>query len=193
MVNIVNKCVNPVLSILICHIEEREKFLRNLLIRLHQQVINEPVEIIIAKHPRGTVTIGEKRNILVKESSGEYLCFIDDDDLISDNYVSLILNAAKTNPDCIGITGLYIEEGKPNWTFRHSITVNRWCKDKDRRIYFRTPNHLNPIKKTIAVKCPFPEIQFGEDRSFSDQVKVFLKTETYIEQPIYYYIFVKDK
>jgi glycosyltransferase involved in cell wall biosynthesis len=193
MIVTINKCQDPVLSILICHIEERANFLQRLLNCLQKQVVNTPVEIIIANHPRGAITIGAKRNLLVKEAAGEYVCFIDDDDQVNDKYVSLILNAAKAQSDCIGITGIYIEQGKPNWTFRHSITVHRWCKDKDCRIYFRTPNHLNPIKRSIAVQCPFPDIQFGEDRSFSDNVKPLLKTETFIEEPVYYYIFVKDK
>ena len=193
MINILNKCPSPILSILICNLDEREELFRKLMLVLYKQVENNNVEIIIANHPRGTVNIGEKRNLLVAAASGKYVCFIDDDDLVSDNYVSLILIAAEFDSDCIGMTGIYIEQGKANWSFRHSMTVTRWCKDKQNRIYYRTPNHLNPIKKSIVVQCPFPEIQYGEDKCFSDLIKPLINTETFLEYPIYYYIFVKDK
>lgn len=176
----------PILSVLICHLPERSLLLQRLLIRLKPQIVGKPVEIIINDAPKG-MTIGEKRNLLVGESHGKYLAFIDDDDLVSENYVSLILEAIKKRCDCIGIVGIYSKEGKKDWTFRHSITVSRWCKDVGRRIYFRTPNHLNPIKREFVLKCPFPKIQSGEDRAFSDSIRSLLRSETFIEEPIYYY------
>lgn len=193
MLNYIAKSDKPKLSVLICHLPERENFLKLLLSRLQPQAIDVPVEIITADHPRGVISIGEKRNILVNESKGEYVCFIDDDDLISGNYVSNVLRATKNNPDCVGINGKYLVRGKPEWTFRHSITVERWCKDKARRIYYRTPNHLNPIKRELVIQCPFPDKQFGEDKDFSDAIKPFLKTEFFVELPIYYYIYVEGK
>jgi len=184
--------MTPTISILICHLPERKSYLDFLLSRLKHQVIERPVEILIADQPRGMST-GDKRNYLVGLSKGEYVCFVDDDDLVSSSYVDKILRALKTKPDCVGITGKYLVKGQNEWSFRHSITVERWCKDKMRRIYFRTPNHLNPIKREIVVKCPFPSVTFGEDRAFSDAIRPLLKTEIYIEPPIYYYYFVKDK
>jgi glycosyltransferase involved in cell wall biosynthesis len=193
MIKYIAQSAAPKLSILICHLPERENYLKLLLGRLQPQTIEVPVEIITASHPRGEVSIGCKRNILVNESKGEYVCFVDDDDLVSGNYVPNILRSIKTKPDCVGITGKYLVKEKPEWSFRHSITVENWCKDKSRRIYFRSPNHLNPIKRELVVKCPFPDIQFGEDRNFSDQIKPLLKTEVFVETPIYYYIYVAGK
>lgn len=193
MITRIVQCDKPVLSILVCHLPERENFLKILMTRLKSQTIEVPVEIITADHPGGMVSIGKKRNILVNESKGEYICFVDDDDLVSGSYVRNILKAVKSKPDCVGITGKYLVKGQPEWEFRHSITVERWCKDRSRRIYFRTPNHLNPIKRDLVIQCPFPDKQFGEDKDFSDLIKPLLKTEEFVETPIYYYIYVEDK
>ena len=35
----------------------------------------------------GTRSIGEKRNALVESAGGEYVCFVDDDDMVSSDYV----------------------------------------------------------------------------------------------------------
>jgi GT2 family glycosyltransferase len=180
-------CENPVLSILICSMPEREQKLNALLTFLASRSRNLPVEIIVFNSPRGGFTTGYKRNVLLSESKGKYVAFIDDDDMVSDNYVSKILEAAKNDSDCIGIVGIYRKRGRSDWTFRHSITVTKWCKDSANCIYYRTPNHLNPIKREFAIKAGFPEITVGEDRSYSDRVRPMLKTETFIEDRIYFY------
>ena len=186
MVTAYKRCLNPVLSILICHLPEREVSYLALLDQLGIQTSGN-VEVLVDDTPRGVLTIGEKRNNLLASSTGRYVAYIDDDDLIAGNYVRLILNAAREDNDCIGMTGILRRKDKPDWQFRHSITVGRWCKDRNRHIYFRTPNHLNPIKADIAKSVGFVPISHGEDRDYSDRIRPLLKTETFIEQAIYIY------
>ena len=181
------KCADPQLSILICHLPERETLLQNLVMELVQQINEGPVEIWIDNTIPEIQTIGAKRNVLMDVATGRYLAFIDDDDTVTGNYVRLILNAIREGNDCIGIVGILKRQGKPDWQFRHSITVGRWCKDKQKRIYFRTPNHLNPVKSELAKQVMFPEMNYGEDKSYSDKLRPLLTTETFIETPIYIY------
>jgi glycosyltransferase involved in cell wall biosynthesis len=179
-----------VLSILICSLPERTNQLTRLLTVLDKQVNQHKIEVeyLIDFTPRGMMTTGFKRNELLYRAKGEYVCYVDDDDLVSTDYVSKILAAAKCDSDCIGIVGILKRKGRPDWTFRHSITVDRWCKDKEKKIYFRTPNHLNPIKRRLADLTGFNNLTIGEDRDYSDRIKSHLKTETFIEGPIYYYL-----
>jgi len=160
---------------------------QDLLYTLSFQVKDEPVEIWIDNTIRNVMTIGAKRNGLLDVAEGKYLSFIDDDDMVTEKYVPLILNAIQTDVDCIGIVGILKRKERQNWQFRHSITVCRWCRDKQKRIYFRTPNHLNPVKSEIAKQVRFPENNFGEDKSYSDDLRPLLKSETFIETPIYIY------
>ena len=72
-------------SLLICHCVEREKLLERLKERL-DKALNEYskfFEIIIDS--TSGVSVGEKRNNLLELAEKEYVCFIDDDDLVSES------------------------------------------------------------------------------------------------------------
>lgn len=181
------------LSILICSMTGREASLARLLGNLEQQAHGMPVEILV-ETDNGTMRVGAKRNKLMARAARRYLAFIDDDDQVSPRYVELVLNAILQGQtiyppwtDCIGMCGYIMENGARTWQFRHSVTVGNWSKDKRAHIYFRTPNHLNPIRSDLARMVQFPETNWGEDRSFSEQVRPFLHNEIWIEEPIYFY------
>ena len=157
---------------------------------LDKQIDQYPgdVEYLVDSTPRGIMTTGFKRNELLYRAKGEYVAYVDDDDLVSMDYIGRILRAAENDSDCIGMVGIYRRMGKPDWTFRHSITVDHWCKDKEKKIYFRTPNHLNPVKRRLADLTGFNNITIGEDRDYSDRLRPLLHTETFLESPIYFYL-----
>lgn len=171
------------LSILICGIKSRESLLMNLAKTLKHQG-NNSVEIL-ASIDSGESPIGRKRNELLDNSKGDYVCFVDDDDQVSPFYISRILKAVETNPDCVGIEGIIVQKGIGPRKFIHSLRYNDWYEDNN--VYYRCPNHLNPIKREIAMGIKFPEISYHEDRDFSIRLKDHLKTEEYIEDPIYFY------
>ena len=178
------------LSILICSITERAKLLHRLLVHLKVQMSDE-VEIITEIDNR-EMTIGEKRNKLLLRASGAYVAFIDDDDLVSDDYISKILAAIKTNPDCCSLQGeiehmMGPKNAKKMQTdiFKHSIEYDHWFSNNG--IYYRCPNHLNAIKRSIALQVGFACKNMGEDYDFSTRVFSLLKTEEKIDGTIYYY------
>lgn len=173
------------LSILICSLENRKESLLNLLKLLEPQ-INDDVEILV-NVDSGELTTGEKRNKLLEKSKGDYIVFIDDDDLVSKDYIEKILNALKSKPDCCSLEG-EITFKKINITkkFIHSLEYNSWF-EKD-NIYYRNPNHLNVVKRELALKVKFPHKKVGEDFEYSKNLLPFLKTEIKIKGVIYYYL-----
>ena len=164
--------------------------LQKLLDSLNYQVLSTELDCIEILTDAGAGSIGAKRNRLLNLATGDYVAFVDDDDEVAGNYIESIVSAIKIDngPDCIGLHGQLVVNGVHTYKFRHSITVGRWCKDKVSRIYFRTPNHLNPIKRELALLVKFPDSSWGEDRSFSDKIKQHLKTEYFIEDILYFYI-----
>jgi glycosyltransferase involved in cell wall biosynthesis len=75
----------------VCSLVERNNtFLSDLISSIEKQITGKAVELLIlsdnAKRPVGT-----KRNDLLNISKGKYVCFIDDDDRISETYVDDIL------------------------------------------------------------------------------------------------------
>ncbi len=174
------------LSILICSIKGREKKLNRLLEDLKIQQ-TEDVEILVEIDNK-RMTIGAKRNKLLKKAKGDYIAFIDDDDMVSVNYVVKILEALKTNPDCCSLEGLLIRPGH-KYKFLHSIQYKEWFSKND--IYYRCPNHLNSVRRDIVLQIGFPKINNGEDKDYSLRLQKLLKTESKIKGILYYYI--KDK
>lgn len=130
--------------------------------------------------------IGVKRNKLLQQAKGEYIVFIDDDDHISPDYLRLILEACKSGSDCIGINGFITTNGHDKRKWFISKEYGRWFTGAD-GTYYRTPNHISPVKRELALKAGFPEIAFGEDAEYSRRLLPLLKTETIITEPIYHY------
>lgn len=170
------------LSILTPTLIQRESIFKNLA-RVLKAQSNDQVEML-AICDNGENSIGTKRNELLKAAKGDYVAFVDDDDMISPFYIHGILKAIKDNPDCVGIEGIITEKGIGK-KFIHSLQYEDWFENNN--IYYRCPNHLNPIKREIALDCMFPEVYYHEDREYSYRLKGKLKTEVYIKGLMYYY------
>jgi len=170
------------LSILVPTLEQRVRFMERLMGILQPQLTPE-VEVV-AEKDSGEAHIGTKRNRLLARAAGDYVCFVDDDDRVSSDYVPRILEAVRADPDCVGIEGIYTCERIPK-KFFCSLKYRDWF-EKDNQ-YFRSPNHLNPVRRTIALAAGFPEISWGEDVAFSKKILPHLKTEVYLGNPVYFY------
>lgn len=184
------------LSILICTIDSRKEEFTILKNHLEKQIkennLVEKVEIIYCCDNK-IYPVGLKRNALLKNASGKFLCFVDDDDWVSKDYVKLITDVIKENEDidCIGIKGKLISLKTPqmNKEFIHSIKYKEYSENE--KYYIRPINHLNPIKSEIAKKYIFPTINRCEDTDWAMKISKdnILKKEIFIDKIIYYYRF----
>ena len=193
------------LSILICSIVGRELLLQNLVNELKRQSISKTDDVeILMEVDNKEISTGAKRNILLKRARGDYICFVDDDDKVSYDYVAKILEAVESNPDCCSLVGLLIrnlnrktlrrmrrrrekvslDEIQSN-LFIHSLKYKEWF-EKD-GVYYRCPNHLNVVKRELALQVGFSDVSQSEDRAYSLKLFPLLKTESVIEGIIYYY------
>ncbi len=175
------------LSILICHLKSRRKLLERLGVCLGPQIIgNADVEVLV-ESDQGEITTGEKRNRLLRRAIGSWVCMVDDDDLVSDDFVSRILEALKSTPDVVGMEGTLFRSGQLPRKFVHSIRYDKWEEDA-RKVFVRSPNHLNPVRREFALQTLYPNKTVGEDFDYSMRLKPLLKTEVMIDTgPIYFY------
>lgn len=183
-------------SILICTLEERTQLFERIYNQLKTQIdqlgLENEVEILYCRDNR-EYSVGFKRNLLEREAQGEYTCFVDDDDLVHNNYIKMIYDALQEKPDCVSLIGIITFDGHSPMPFIHSIDYDSYFARDGR--YYRPPNHLNPIKRSIALEFKFPEINTGEDTDWAMRIaraKV-LKKEAKINTPYYFYLFFYNK
>ncbi len=181
-------------SIMICTMTERKQQLDELVASLVAQIkehnLENKIEILIFSDNRGECTIGYKRNKLMQASRGKYINFIDDDDTVHKNYIKMLYDKMHTDTDCIGLKGIRTQNGGNPNLFVHSLDYNDYSFVEG--VFYRPPNHLNPIKRDKALQFPFKEVNWGEDTDWAMQVarSGCLKTEAKIDEPYYFYHFV---
>lgn len=178
----------PSLSLLVCHLPERAKLFAPLLAELVRQigVCNRgDVELFVDS---GFGTTGEKRNRLLSRANGNYIAFIDDDDWVVSDYCLRILRAFHSDPeaDCLPLRGVMTRNGANPKPFEHDLKHTEWWQDE--RAYYRPPNHLNPVRRSLAVAAGFPDITRGEDREYSMRLLPMLKKQGRLSlEPLYWY------
>ena len=150
---------------------------------------SDQIEIVI--DPVINYNIGTKRNKLLEKAKGDYVVFIDDDDHIMPNYIWSIIQACSIGNDCIGISGIITTNGKNQRQWHISKEYKTWHTANG--IYYRTPNHISPVKRELALQAGFPEISFAEDAEYSRRLLPLLKTETIIKGNLYHYDFIEKK
>jgi len=179
------------LTILIPTLTSRKHFLDRLIDVIGGQCKQIDTKIFILED-RGEETIGHKRNHLLDKCETEYCAFIDDDDLVSSDYVERVHEGINKGVDVVTFKGIITSEGKKPETFIHKLGL-KYTEQKG--IYFRPPNHLNPMKVELARQVKFPETSFGEDADFAKRMAEsgLLKTEYFIDQPMYFYQYRRNK
>ena len=176
-----------VLSILIATVVEREHSFYELLKELNKQIeehnLNDKVEICYISDNK-ELTIGSKRNGLLSMARGQYITFLDDDDMINEYYVPIIVKKLEDDqPDCIGFSIRMTTNGENEQICDHSLRHKKegWQTAKKGFDYIRNVTHFNPIKAHIAKSVGFPEVRYGEDKVYSDAVTKLCFKESYVE------------
>jgi glycosyltransferase involved in cell wall biosynthesis len=177
-------------SICICHYEsdDRIKSLKiltdNLLKQINENNLSEQIEVLI-ETDTGNLSVGQKRNILIDKSSGEYVSFIDDDDNVSEDYIKTIYEKLNSLLDIVFIKINHIV----NDEFNRIIIPSKYIESVFGNMYF-TKNyyHLCPHKLELAKQIYFPKISFMEDIEYSTRLDMIINNSISIEQPLYHYL-----
>ena len=183
------------LSILIATTSARSEKIKPLLAELQRQIFDRNrdnvVELII--NANESDSIGKKRNDLLQMAKGQMVVFIDSDDMISRSYVTkiLVIIDCCPNVDCIGINGIITTNGQNKRQWFISKDYGSWYEWDG--VYYRTPNHISPIRRELALIAGFPETSFGEDAEYSRRVLHLLKNEEKITEPMYFYNYRDDE
>lgn len=183
--------MKPLLTICLCSVFERtETFLPKMLVQLNDQlktVQEGEVEIFVLIDNK-TRMLGTKRNDLINIAEGKYVVAIDDDDVISPDYISTLVNTAKvvdTDVICFEVA-VSLNNGPYKICY---YDINYPHDYNEPNTYHRLPNHLMAVKKELVVETGFKPILRGEDADYSQRLKPLLKTQTQLGRVLYQYNF----
>jgi hypothetical protein len=177
------------LSVLILTLPTRIDSYSNLIKRLNKQVLDnnliDTVQILTFCDTK-EISVGEKRNIPLNKSCGKYVCFIDDDDVISDDYLIKLISGINSGADVVTFCGDYVEN-----TLRtpFSISMVHRGNYNEPNIFYRLPNHLCPVKREIALSSLFTDKNFGEDSDYAERINKQIKNEFHIQEKLYFYMY----
>jgi glycosyltransferase involved in cell wall biosynthesis len=186
-----------ILSILIPTIQGREESYERLVKELLRQ---EPkgefafqVEMITIKDNK-EISIGAKRQKLLEAAKGKYIVFIDDDDFIGPTYLEDILNATKSNPDCIGFLQNCTFDDGPEKICCLSLKYREWKDNVDGFFAVRSPYHKTPMLRSKAILAGgFKDLRYAEDHDFSKRVTPLLLREEFINKQLYFYRYKSEE
>ncbi len=184
------------LSILIPSIPNRDEKFTNLNNELNRQsntIMEHPMLGSIEVVPdcsesflNGGLSIGKKRNGLVQKATGKYLCFLDDDESISPNYLESLLRLCNNDMDVC--TFRAIAKLDSAWgliDMRLAYQVNdQFSPEYTVR---RPPWHICPVRSEFAKLYEFSDINNAEDFSWFEKVLTHCTTESHTDKILFQY------
>jgi glycosyltransferase involved in cell wall biosynthesis len=178
------------LSILVPSLPERIEFLSKLYEQLMPQIYDKPVEILVITDNR-TMSVGLKRQRLNEMAKGEYVVHVDDDDIVSEDFVDDLLTKIKEHKyDVINfICMVHIPNEKPKPCY--------YSKDFEYsnlpKYNLRKPNSRCCFKKSVALQQSYNDFPYGEDDDWGERVAPFIKRECIIDKVLYEYVWVEKE
>lgn len=182
------------ISILICSITDRDAQLKKLLDNLYGQRIPYTEEVeILTEVDNKEISVGAKRQKLLERAKGKWVVWFDDDDIPSQRYIKLIIDAITNNKDidCIGIRGLMTTNGGNPKTWLHRLgykiegdgnTPTKYGYD-----YVRPIIHFNPVLRSKALIAGFKDMRYGEDMDYAERLNKLLTKEYFIDEELFHY------
>lgn len=160
--------MNPILSILTPAVQSRWAQLAALCEKIKAQSAAVPsvehLVLIDMGYKLGGLTVGEKRDRLLRMARGRYVAFVDDDDDIHTDYARELCRAMAGVPDVVtfeqiatinGQSGICIFGlGNPNEPF---------CGETFKRDAW----HVCAWRRALAIQSSFPASNYGEDWAFA--------------------------
>jgi len=172
------------LSILTPTISGRKIQLAQLQSKLASQIGDLPVEHLCFCDNRRR-TIGAKRQALADIARGQYIAFVDDDDDISDDYISSLLAAIETGADVITFRQRAIYNGLES-------EIDFGLNNQDGQftpggVTLRAPWHVCAWIRLKVAGCQFGESNYGEDLIWCQQARQRIKTGFHVDKVLHYY------
>lgn len=177
------------LSILVPTVPSRiETFYPKIMNELNRQVGENPEIEILAFYDNKRRSVGSKRNALIELSRGEFICFVDDDDEVAEDYIEKIVQMIDRHPDSdvVVFDVLCTIDGAQKQYCRYGIELEYTT---DHNNWYGKPAHTHVWRREIARMAHFSERPCGEDIDWVSEAWPRVKIQHKIEKVLYYYNF----
>ena len=179
------------LSILIPTVRGREAMLAQLLEVLKPQLTPE-TELAVCCDD-GEMTIGAKRNKMIEEATGEFVVFIDDDDIVTDDYVQqLMIGLKRKSIDVVCVNAVHTIDGD-RAKLVVDIPYSRW--EETETAYMRGVQFRDAVRRELAAAVPYPNIRFGEDHAWTIDFEAKFRHLAWVPaaRPTYFHLYRTHK
>jgi glycosyltransferase involved in cell wall biosynthesis len=135
-------------------------------------------------------SIGYKRESLLHIARGNFVAFMDDDDIVHDFYIEEAIKAIDCSPGVDVIT--FKEYVYINNSPRYELTFELGYERNDA---VQIPNAKRPPwhccfwNRKLAQKFHFPDLMYGEDWAWAEQINKVAKTSHHIDKFMRTYVY----
>lgn len=130
---------------------------------------------------------GKARNIGIRESSANFLLFVDSDDYVADNFVETFLTVQK-NTDADMVICNFIRDNNGILVKENKGSYKEYTKDFNDILMMEFHSCNKLIRKSIALNNLYPENMVFEDVVAISNMIVECKKIVKIEDYLYYYV-----
>jgi glycosyltransferase involved in cell wall biosynthesis len=182
------------LSVLIPSIPQRAHLLTRLLNRLHMQDHPQLEVLVMVDNKRRP--LGFKRNSMAAMAQGKFVCHVDDDDLVTEDFVARLLPECEADVDLIAYDATCSLNGSPEFRVITQLGAQNQQPNHLPGGRFtdtiRTPWQWCLWRRDIAQSCKHPDCHGAEDALWLEQALPMVKTHRKLDW-IGYKHFYSDK
>lgn len=180
--------MNPKLTIMICSTDTRVgTFLPKMFQQINAQTHGRNDVEVLCIVDNKAMTVGRKRNQLLEMARGEYVVFVDDDDILEDNYVHELVAATKSGADVICFK---LVRYSNNMLDKEVFYSKDFKQDENTPTHYkRVPNHIMCFRRGLALQVKYDDISFGEDSAWAKRILPLINTEHQINKVLYRYMY----
>lgn len=188
---------NYILSILMATTPDRVNMFTTLFNEVHSQIayMNTwhptlgQIQVVVDDSPRfldGGLSIGAKRDAMLRRAEGKYVCYLDSDETIAPNYLETLVRLCQGRKDIVTFRNL--TKTDTYWTIIDmSLSYPTNENASPNYITKRRPWHICPVKTDLAKMYSFEDINYGEDYKWIEQVLNHCNTEAHTDAVIHCY------
>lgn len=188
--------MQPKWTIAVLTVTSREELFRVLADELLVQAAwqrGRPVEVVALRNPGGLTMpeVGALRQALLDDAQGEFVSFVDDDDMVEKDYVSAVMHALSCAPQPVDFVAFWhayyhngVREPRPVVT---GLQYGGWYDTPEALV--RDITHINPVRTEIARKAGFHATEGAEDYPYDAALRELLKDscQAEVHRVLYHY------